>query len=358
MTIRQELNGVANPSLPTEERANVAYSLEKGLLNLKRGVAKNFLMMGKVLKEIRDNGYYKELGYDSVSEWLRSPDISLSERWSLSAISIYDTFVNKLDMSFDEVAEIDYSKLYEINSIVKRDPDNAEKWIDAARSMRKVDLIRELQEHRLEERAKLIEPSKKDNNIVLGDAITNLLAMPDDSVDAIITDPPDGDELEFHSRWIQQSYRILKPEGSLVVMCTVKNLLQIASALKDFRLVHTIAWTFDPDNVSVQRLNNAHNLILWVDKGKSVCNVKDVTTDVWQIEQSHEFNHPAEKPEELLERIIELTTLPNQIILDPFLGSGTTAVVADKMERQYRGVEISEFWYKITLERILNNGKH
>ena len=167
---------------------------------------------------------------------------------------------------------------------------------------------------------------------MLGDAITNLLPMKSNTVDAVITDPPHG-EGDFHMRWISQAYRVLSENGSLVVMTNKQNLLKIASVMDslNLKLVNTIAWVFEPENVTVERINPAHNLILWVSKGTPQCNTRDVTTDVWQIKPTHKFDHPEEKPEELLEKLIELVTHPSQVVLDPFIGSGTTMVVAKKL---------------------------
>lgn len=355
--IQRDLNGVVADQ-PSAERANIAFELEKKLIGLKQTVARNFLEIGKVLKQIRDDGLFQDLGYSTTTEWLKSPEISLSERWAWAAISIYETFVEKLKMDFEEVAKIDYSKLYEISSLVRNNPEDAEKWIDAAKSMRKIDLRREIQEHKISEQEKLVVPTPENNSIMLGDAITNLLSMKSNTVDAVITDPPQG-EGDFHMRWISQAYRVLSENGSLVVMTNKQNLLKIASVMDslNLKLVNTIAWVFEPENVTVERINPAHNLILWASKGIPQCNTRDVTTDVWQIKPTHKFDHPEEKPEELLEKLIELATHPSQVVLDPFIGSGTTMVVAKKLGRQYRGVEISEFWYKIALERTLKYDK-
>jgi modification methylase len=62
--------------------------------------------------------------------------------------------------------------------------------------------------------------------------------------------------------------------------------------------------------------------------------------------------HPTQKPEWLLERIILATSKPGDIIFDPFIGSGTTAVVAKKLSRSFLGTEIDPGYYKIALERI------
>lgn len=62
--------------------------------------------------------------------------------------------------------------------------------------------------------------------------------------------------------------------------------------------------------------------------------------------------HPTQKPERLLERIIRLTTNKNDVVLDPFMGSGTTCFVAKKLQRQYIGIELEEEYFSIAKRRI------
>jgi len=64
--------------------------------------------------------------------------------------------------------------------------------------------------------------------------------------------------------------------------------------------------------------------------------------------------HPTQKPEWLLERVIMATSKPNSVVFDPFIGSGTTAVVAKKYGRSYLGSELDQDYYKKALQRINN----
>ena len=83
-------------------------------------------------------------------------------------------------------------------------------------------------------------------------------------------------------------------------------------------------------------------------------------TDVWKISlvsgnSPERTDHPAQYPEELIERIIKVGTNPGDLVLDPFMGSGTTAVVAKKLGRNYVGYELEEEYIKIA-ERRLSDG--
>ena len=64
--------------------------------------------------------------------------------------------------------------------------------------------------------------------------------------------------------------------------------------------------------------------------------------------------HPAQYPEELVERIIKVGSNPGDLILDPFMGSGTTAVVAKRLGREFVGYELEKDYIKIAIERLKN----
>lgn len=76
-------------------------------------------------------------------------------------------------------------------------------------------------------------------------------------------------------------------------------------------------------------------------------------TNVWKLNATrHITKHPTEKPEKLLERIILIGSKENDVILDPFMGSGTTGVVAKKLNRKFIGIEIDKNYFNMAKERI------
>jgi DNA modification methylase len=82
-------------------------------------------------------------------------------------------------------------------------------------------------------------------------------------------------------------------------------------------------------------------------------------SDVWKIplvsgNSLERTNHPAQYPEKLIERIILASTNKKQVVLDPFIGSGTTAVVSKKLERYYVGYEIQKKYIDIANKRLKN----
>ena len=72
--------------------------------------------------------------------------------------------------------------------------------------------------------------------------------------------------------------------------------------------------------------------------------------------ERHKTDHPTEKPETLLEKLILFGTQENDIVLDPFMGSGTTGVVAKRLNRSFIGTEIDEKYFIISAERIAQTG--
>ena len=75
--------------------------------------------------------------------------------------------------------------------------------------------------------------------------------------------------------------------------------------------------------------------------------------NLWEINaQRHKTKHPTEKPETLIERILLLGSEENATVLDPFMGSGTTGVVAKELNRNFIGIEIDDEYFKIANTRI------
>ena len=77
--------------------------------------------------------------------------------------------------------------------------------------------------------------------------------------------------------------------------------------------------------------------------------------DVWEVNQAKGIKHPAPFPVELIEKIISSTNA--QLVLDPFMGSGTTAIAANKLGRKYLGIEISPEYCEYAEDRIQTESK-
>lgn len=97
-------------------------------------------------------------------------------------------------------------------------------------------------------------------------------------------------------------------------------------------------------------------LIFWLIKDKPKVNKKDsfFKSEIWRIEPSKNNSHPAPFPTQLCENCIKLSTNENDLILDPFCGSGSTGVACKKTNRDFIGIELDEKYFNMAKQRIEN----
>lgn len=157
----------------------------------------------------------------------------------------------------------------------------------------------------------------------------------------------------------------------------------ILDFFKDMYLKNVIIWNFDWGGSTNKRFAPRYEYVFWFTKSKEdyKFNLEDVKipalnyrpdryksqlknpSDVWRISMvsgnfEERTSHPAQYPEELIERIVLSTTDKGDLVLDPFMGSGTTAVVAKKFGRNYVGYEIVEEYCNIAKERLEKVGNN
>lgn len=240
------------------------------------------------------------------------------------------------------------------------------------------------------------------NKIINGDCLEIMRDMPKNSVDMTFADPPfnlkkkynkyydkkEVDEyLDWCKEWINEMVRITKPTGSIFVHNIPKWLTYYACFLNeiaDFK--HWIAWDAPtaPMGKSLQpslygflfyakdiKQNKLYELryphkrcrkngYLLKDYGGKKASihpfgplVSDVWTDIHRIKHNkYRDEHPCQLPIHLLERIILMSTDEGDIVLDPFIGAGTTAVAAKRLGRKYIGIDIDETYVKITKNKL------
>lgn len=232
-------------------------------------------------------------------------------------------------------------------------------------------------------------------NISLGDANLLLQEIEQSSVDLIATDPPY--EINFEnkhwdkpnkldwSRLAREFKRILKPNGSLVIfqgwscVADTKSVLDEYFTLKNWiiydrvkgrgaktNVVSTredILWyVADKNNYTFNKINSN---ILKKTKGMGMKNgnafraLSNVWTDIpplvpWSKER---VAHPTQKPLFLMDRIIRIYSNEGDVVLDPFLGSGTTAVACNLLNRDCIGFESESEYFQISKNRINGHGK-
>jgi len=188
--------------------------------------------------------------------------------------------------------------------------------------------------------------------------------------------------MKFTRKWIGGCHRALKQNGSIYISCTYHNLSEVMIVLKqlEFKINNVIVWqkTNAMPNMTRRVFTHSTEFVVWAVKGKKwIFNyemLKEINPekqkngspkqmrDVWSMPlvQGKErirgsdgrALHPTQKPEEMLKRIILASSNEGDIVLDPFLGSGTTAVVAKKLGRDWIGIEKSKKYVDMANRRI------
>ena len=176
----------------------------------------------------------------------------------------------------------------------------------------------------------------------------------------------------FNKKWIKECYRILKDNGTIWISGTLHNIYSIGMALEEegFKIINNITWqkTNPPPNLACKTFTHSTETILWARKNIKNCKykfnyelmkemnngkqMKDVwTTSLTRPSEKKCGKHPTQKPLEILERIILASTEENDIILDPFSGSGTTGIAAYKLGRNYIGIEKEKQYLDLSIKR-------
>ncbi len=243
------------------------------------------------------------------------------------------------------------------------------------------------------------------NKIENGDSIEILKRIPDKSFDLVFADPPYnmqiGEKLtrpddskvdgvndkwdqfssfehydKFSKSWLKECKRVLKDNGSMWVIGTYHNIFRLGYHIQNLNywILNDVIWRKNNPmpNFKGTRFTNAHETLIWASKNKKsrytfnyqslkclnddlqmrsdwilpICNGKE------RLKKDGKKIHSTQKPEALLHRIILATTNKGDSIFDPFLGTGTTAVVAKKLGRKYFGVEKDKKYFQAAKQRI------
>ncbi len=248
--------------------------------------------------------------------------------------------------------------------------------------------------------------SEEDTVLIHGDSFEELKNIKSRSIDMIFADPPyflsgngitchsgkmvsvkkaDWDESksikdkhQFNKSWIRLCKRILKDDGSIWISGTMHNIYSIGVALEEagFKIINNITWqkSNPPPNISCRAFTHSTETILWakkdLKKSKHKFNynvmkelnegkqMKDVwTTSLTKPSEKKNGKHPTQKPKEILKNIILASTDENDLILDPFNGSGTTGVVAKILNRKYIGIDNEKDYLDLSIRRLENEKK-
>lgn len=247
----------------------------------------------------------------------------------------------------------------------------------------------------------------KDNfKLLYGDSLLLLKDIKSRSVDMIFADPPyflsgNGitcnsgkmvsvnkgewdkkidikEKYKFNKKWIRMCKRILKDNGTIWISGTMHNIYSIGMALEEegFKIINNITWRKlnPPPNISCKAFVHSTETILWAKK--DIKNVKykfnyklmkeingnKQMKDVWETSLTKPSEkrcgkHPTQKPVAILEKIILASTDEGDLILDPFNGSGTTGIVARRLNRKYIGIEKEKEYLDLTIKRKESDSK-
>lgn len=183
-----------------------------------------------------------------------------------------------------------------------------------------------------------------------------------------------GPELnhEFNTEWLRRCQRVLKPNGTIWVTGTHHVIFSVGFAMQQLgmKILNDIAWEKPnpPPNLSCRYFTHSVETVIWAaknERSKHVFNYqlmrrigggKQMKT-VWQIPPPSNGEkafgkHPTQKPVALVERCIQAATRQGDLILDPFLGNGTTAVASIKSGRRCVGIEVESEYLEVAVKRV------
>ncbi len=259
------------------------------------------------------------------------------------------------------------------------------------------------------EMGRTYQPDEIRNRLVLGECVAALAQLPPAWADLIIADPPYNLTKQYGQglfnrrstntyrawteQWIAATVRALKPDGSLYVCIDWESSGLVQQILEQHLIIkNRITWkrdkgrgaatnwknnmediwfavagekyTFNLDAVKVRKpiiapyRDEAGRPKDWIEQPDGdhyrmthPSNIwTDLTVPFWSMPEN--TPHPTQKPEKLFERLILASSQPGAFVLDPFMGSGTTASVARRLGRDYTGFELDEWFYKLALKRL------
>lgn len=249
-----------------------------------------------------------------------------------------------------------------------------------------------------------------ENKLFTGDALTVIPLLPEQTVDLLIADPPYNMDKTFNNSkfsrrssekyaewlesWISLIPRIMKPTASIYVCTEWRSSAEVQKVLEKYFIIRNrITWEREKGRGSKQNWKNSHEDIFFCtvsdnytfnidavklkrkviapyrlkngkpkdweqeDIGKyRLTHPSNLWTDIsvpfWSM--SENTSHPTQKPEKLIAKLILASSCENDLIFDPFCGSGTTLVTAKKLNRKFTGIEIDEYYSLLTLKRLLD----
>ena len=244
------------------------------------------------------------------------------------------------------------------------------------------------------------------HQILVGDCVAELGKLAAASVDLVFADPPynlqlqgdlkrpddlhvdavndDWDKFasyaaydDFTRAWLLACRRVMKPNATLWVIGSYHNIFRVGTLLQDldFWVLNDVIWrkTNPMPNFRGRRFTNAHETLIWAARephakgytfnyealkaGNEDIQVRSdwtlpLCTGEERLKQDGKKLHPTQKPEALIARAILAASRPDDLVLDPFAGTGTTGAVAKRLRRRFIGVEREAAYARAAEERI------
>lgn len=253
----------------------------------------------------------------------------------------------------------------------------------------------------------LAEENMKSNNsmAILGDSLSVLKKLKDKSVQLIFADAPynigkdfgnNSDKwesvyayIDWCKSWIDECMRVLSDNGTMYFMTATQHMPYLDVFVSEkYNVLCRIIWAYDSSGVQSKKIyGSLYEPILMINKSKKATytfNYNDILVEaktgakrklidyrknppqpystekvpgnVWdfsrvRFKMDEYENHPTQKPEALLERIVKASSNPGDVILDPFSGSFTTSAVAVRLGRVGIGIDMNEEYYEMGLRR-------
>lgn len=225
----------------------------------------------------------------------------------------------------------------------------------------------------------------KDFELWQGDCLELMKQIPDESVDLVVTDPPykivqggctnkavrlsgaeneklcsgtifNNNDITF-SQWIPIVFQKLKNGTHCYIMCNDRNLQEVLNVggKAGFKLQNILVWKKSRHTPNRYYLKNCEFIVMFRKGGAR--NINEMGTfSVLEVDNVPKKKHPSEKPVDLMGILIRNSTNNNEIVLDPFMGSGSTGVACVNTNRKFIGIELDPKYFAIAKDRIESVG--
>ena len=211
-----------------------------------------------------------------------------------------------------------------------------------------------------------------DITLLQGDCLELMKGIPDNSIDLVVTDPPYGinfksnhrkekyqtiendNALEWIDEFVANAHRILKENTAVYCFCSWHNIDVFKTAFENkFKIKNIIVW--EKNNTSMGDLKGSYapkyELVIFAHKGRRLLNGFRYA-DVIKAKRTGNKYHPTEKPVDLLEIFLKESSMENDVVFDPFMGSGSTGVACINTGRKFIGMELDKHYFDVAVNRI------